>query len=257
MLTFEQSCNTKIEIKLTGPGMGDNIIMSSLPENFFKNTGNKLIGDKNNHIFKNNPFIDTESAPQRSFRQQEICDGGAYIVRTQKNIHPHFSIPFEHCQFFSLPKCYLRHSRLYIYEDLETIHNKVCVHTTGVSTGGSLSDKIIERIKNNYRNYKIVQIGGKNDKKLNFAEDKTGLNIIDTAKEISESAIFIGLDSSNFHIANCYPKVRKKLIINYFSEEQFDLLSPLYKDAAWWDFNVETYNIYDYDIGCSMSYLKI
>ena len=47
MLTFEQSCNTKIEIKLTGPGLGDNIIMSSLPENFFKNTGNKLIGDKN------------------------------------------------------------------------------------------------------------------------------------------------------------------------------------------------------------------
>ncbi len=28
-------------------------------------------------------------------------------------------------------------------------------------------------------------------------------------------------------------------------------------DAPWWDFNIETYNPFDYDVGCSMSYLKI
>ena len=257
MLTYEQACNLKIGIHLSGPGLGDNLILSSLPENYFRNTGKKLIGDKNNPIFKNNPYVDSESHADIWLTQQQICDGGSYLVRTLKNKHPHPSIPYEHCQFFSLPKCYLRHSRLYIYEDLKTIHNKVCIHTSGKSIGGTMTDEIIATIEENYKDYHLVQIGGPNDKRIEFAEDKRGLDLFNTAKEIAEASIFIGIDSSQLHIANCYPKVRKKLIINYFSEEQFETLSPLYKDAPWWEFNIETYNPFQYDVGCSMSYLKI
>lgn len=257
MLTFEQVCNLKIGIRLSGPGLGDNLILSSLPENYFRNTGKRLSGDKNNFIFKNNPYIDDQLNVDVWFSQQQICDGGSHLVRTVKKINPHFSIPYEHCQFFSLPKCYLRHSRLYVHEDIETIPNKVCIHTTAKSIGGILSDEVIRVIQKNYKNYKIVQIGAVSDKKINFAEDKTGLNLIDTAKEIAESAIFIGVDSSNFHIANCYPKVRKKILMNYLNEELLEKLSPLCGDAAWWEFNIETFNNYEYDIGCSMSYLKI
>lgn len=257
MLTFEQACNLRIGIHLSGPGSGDNLILSSLPENYFRNTGKMLIGDKRNPIFKHNPYVDSESNADIWLTQQQICDGGSYLVRTLKNRHPHPSIPYEHCQFFSLPKCYLRHSRLYIHEDLKTVHNKVCIHTSGKSSG-MLSDEIIESIEKNYKDYHLVQTGGPSDKKVKSAENKTGLSLLDTAKEIAEAAIFIGVDSgAGYHVANCYPKVRKKLIINYFSEEQFETLSPLYKDASWWEFNIETYNLFNYDVGCSMSYLKI
>ena len=257
MLTFQEACSSTIGIHLSGPGLGDNLILSSLPENYFKNTGKKLIGDKSNPIFQNNPYVDSGPTPDLWFTHQQICDETSYFVRTLKKIHPHPSIPYEHCQFFSLPKCYLRHSRLYIHEDLKTVQNKVCVHTSGKSSG-TLSEEIIERIENNYKDYHLVQTGGKADKKVKSAEDKTGLSMLDTAKEIAEAAIFIGVDSgAGYHVANCYPKVRKKLIINYFTEDQFEKLSPLYGDAPWWDFNIETYNPFDYDVGCSMSYLKI
>jgi hypothetical protein len=257
MISFEDCKKLKIGIALTGPGLGDNLILSHLPENFFRNTGKKLICDKNNKIFAHNPFIDTNTKPDIILTHQQICEGGSHLVRNIKKINPRHSMASEHCQFFSLPKCYLRHSRLYIYEDLKTVHNKVCVHTTGKSYG-SLSDEIIESIENNYKDYNLVQIGGPFDKKIKSAEDKTGLDFFDTAKEIAESAIFIGVDSgAGIGTAYCYPKVRKKLIINYFNEEHFEKLSPLYGDAAWWEFNIEAYNTYEYDIGCSMTFLKI
>lgn len=257
MISLEDIKNTNIGISLNSPGLGDNLILSHLPENFFKNTGKKLITNTNHPIFQFNPYVDNTINPDIWITSQEICEGGSNLVRNIKKINPRHSIASEHCHFFSLPKCYLRHSRLYIHEDIDTKQNKVCVHTTGKSIGGTMSDKVISIIKENYKNYHLVQIGGNNDKKIDFAEDKTGLNLFETAKEIAESAIFIGIDSSQLHIANCYPKVRKKLLINYFNEDQFEKLSPLYGDAAWWDFNIETYNNYEYDIGCSMSFLKI
>jgi len=257
MITFEDCKNLNIRIELTGPGLGDNLILSHLPENFFLNTGKKLIGDKNNQIFKYNPFIDDQTSPDIVLTHQQICEGGSILVRDIKKIHPHSSIAMEHCEFFSLPKCYLRHNRLYIYEDVKTVHNKVCVHTSGKSVP-ELPDKIIDIIEKNYKDYHLVQIGGPSDKKIKSAEDRTGLGFFDTAKEIAESAIFIGIDSgAGIRVADCYPKVRKKYIINYFNEERLQELSPLYGDAAWWEFNMESYNCYDYDIGCSMSYLKI
>jgi hypothetical protein len=257
MISFEDCKKLNIRIELTGPHLGDNLILSHLPENFFKNTGKKLIGDKNNQIFKYNPFIDDKIKPDIICTHQQICDGGSNLIRNIKNIHPHQSIAMEHCHFFSLPKCYLRNSRIYIYEDVKTVHNKVCVHTTGKSVG-TLPDKVIEIIEQNYEHYHLVQVGGTTDKKIKSAEDKTGLGFFETAKEIAESAIFIGIDSgAGIRVADCYPKVRKKYIINYMDEEQLEKSSPLYKDSAWWEFNMESYNCYEYDIGCSMSYLKI
>jgi hypothetical protein len=75
MITFEDCKNLNIRIELTGFGLGDNLILSHLPENFFLNTGKKLIGDKNNQIFKHNPFVDDQTAPDIVLAHQQICEG--------------------------------------------------------------------------------------------------------------------------------------------------------------------------------------
>ena len=38
-------------------GLGDQIQLTSFPENYFKNTGEKLIDLDNNLLFDNNPYI--------------------------------------------------------------------------------------------------------------------------------------------------------------------------------------------------------
>lgn len=51
------------------------------------------------------------------------------------------------------------------------------------------------------------------DKICENSINKLGLSIFENAKEISESAIFIGVDSGLYHLACCYPSVRKKLFL--------------------------------------------
>jgi hypothetical protein len=88
----------------------------------------------------------------------------------------------------------------------------------------------------------------------------TGLSKWDTIKIISSCAIYIGVDSGFYHAANCYPKVRKKIVLN-FNEEKLEKLIPLNLDIdpdfVWLDYGIEYFNIYDKDIGITNSYLKI
>lgn len=257
MITFEQSMSLRIGLNLNGFGIGDDLILSSLPENFYKNTGRKMVGYSVRGILDHNPFIERDGpAPDFWVNSAQVCDAASLIAGGDRGIRI-LSIPDKHRYAFGLPKCYLRHPRLYIFEDSVTQKDKICIHTTGSSIGGRLSDDVISQIKINYKDYKLVQVGGVNDKIFPGSEDKRGLNLFDTAKEISESAIFIGVDSSNLHIASCYPRVRKKLVLNYFSEKELEIYSPLYSNAAWWEFNIETYCNSQHDIGAAMSYLKI
>ena len=65
----------------------------------------------------------------------------------------------------------LRHPRLYKYEDINKIPNKVVVHTTGdvkepialYEDRGAVWMKKLKMWIENYKQYDIVQIGGKDD----------------------------------------------------------------------------------------------
>lgn len=239
----------------SGPGLGDMIIQASLPENFYKNIREKLIDVGCHFIFDYNPYVIRGKNPDIIYTNQQIQDG-ARTTTDNKKIRV-LSIADRLRYFFNLPECYLRHPRLYKYEDSETIFNKITVHTTAKTIGGIMDDKVIEAIKSNYKRYEIFQVGGLKDKNFPGATDLRGVGFWETAAHIAESAIFIGIDSSMGHIASCYPKVRRKMIINYIDEEKFKWANPLFEGEAWWDFNVESYNCYDRDIGATMSYLKI
>lgn len=156
-------------------------------------------------------------------------------------------------------------------------HRKVVVHTTGSdrSREGSenirswagedakkeMTDDIISSIMRNYKNYEIVQVGGKDDIPLKGKFiDKRGLNYWDTAKEIASAARFIGINSGMTHIANCYPKVHKRIVMAEFSREV--LITHKAGDIrnfsfSWYDPSHMFFNRFDVDAGLTYSHLKI
>ena len=244
-----------LKIGLTGfnNGIGDQIMVSSFPENFYRNYNKKLIDIDNLWIFDHNPYIDRNITPDLIINHLNTQIG---IIKSGQ-IKDFKSDAEEICNNFHLPKCYLRSPRLYKYEDSKTQKDLVVIHTTG-KTVGHLPDRIIEQIVNNYSEYTIIQIGLSTDKETPFEKflDKTKW---ETAELISKAAIYIGVNSGFYHVANCYPKVRKKIILHELTEEILSDFEPkkTSKNFEWYDYNLEYFNIFNYDIGATNTFKKI
>jgi hypothetical protein len=234
-------------------GLGDHIMVSSFPENFYRNTNKKIIDMTKSWIFDHNPFVirneDADIILNHLDTQIDIIN--------KKQRQDWKSDSEELCNNFGLKQCFLRLPRLYRFEDSKTDKNLIVVHTTG-KTVGSMSDEIIKQIEYNYSDYYIVQIGLDTDKPTNFHK---ALNLTpwETAELISKATTYIGVNSGFYHMANCYPKVRKKIIINELYENQLIKFQPKKNSLGteWYDYNIEIYNNYIYDIGCTLSYRKI
>lgn len=247
----------KIGIIVGGPGIGDKLQFAALPENYFLNTGEKLVDVENCWVYDHNPFVIRGEqvdkvinlwAHQNSVNQRE----SAGQIK-----HPMYGISARVCEGFNLD-CHLRHPRLYQFEDLKTVPKRIVVHTDGRSEGGVMPDSVIKSIEENYHGYDIFQIGGRGDRSTPF-KDAKGLSMWDTAGLIASAEIFIGVNSSMMNMANCYPKVRKKILILQYDEGQLKEFYPTNhpKFTAWIDFNAEYFNQYGRDYGVTMSHKKI
>ena len=158
-----------------------------------------------------------------------------------------------------------RGPRLYKYEDpSKVIKDQIVVHVgPSKSTDQFIPDHVLDAIKKRYCSYKIIQIGHTQDNPTPF-NDKRGLPIWDSVKIIAESAIFIGINSGPMNIANCYPHLNKKLIMNMnddWSKNSFERFEPLngrlHPSFGWVDFGWQYYNTTERDIGRLYSYRRI
>ncbi|CAB3774549.1 hypothetical protein LMG29542_07926 [Paraburkholderia humisilvae] len=87
-----------------------------------------------------------------------------------------------------------------------------------------MSDSVIAAIARNYKDWMIVQVGAADDKPINARNviDQRGrLSIWETAAEIVTAARFVGVNSGPMHIANCYPRVSKRIVLMEFSMNYF------------------------------------
>ena len=234
-------------------GIGDKVQFCHIPENFYKNYGVKLIDVSNCWVFDKNPCIERGVNPDKVLDLWSLpYNNGDYLSRAE-----FFN------SFFKFSKIYCRSTRLYFNEEPKhIIPNKICLHSQGISSKSIFSCKIIEKIKERYGNYDIVQVGGKGDVDCGV-NDLRGLKMWDTVKEISTSAIFIGVNSGMMNIANCYPHINKKIIIDLSSgqfDENLNGFSPLSANHhlfGWVDYGWQYYNDTELDIGCTYSYNKI
>ena len=162
-----------------------------------------------------------------------------------------------------LKDCYLRHPRLYVYEELPVDPCAVTVHCTG-RVQGHMPEKVLRQIELNYRGYAIYQVGLPSDLNTPFI-DRRSTDFWEGVRLVAGSAIFIGLLSSFYLVAQAYPRVRRKLVLKKDdsgepkTEEDWRTFAPFKweQEPGWIDFNTELFNEFDRDIGVSYSYLKI
>ena len=234
-------------------GIGDKVQFSHIPENFYKNYGSKLIDICNCWALDKNPYIERNVQASQTLDLWSLSwDSGDYLSKAELMN-----------SVLKFPKIYCRSPRLYFNEDPKNMRqNKLCLHAQGISSRTTLSKNIIDKIKERYSNYYIVQIGGVNDVDCQV-NDARGLDMWQTVEEISTSAIFIGVNSGMMNIANCYPHINKKLIIDLASgqfDETLNKFSPLSKNHhlfGWVDYGWQYYNDTDIDIGVTHTYNKI
>lgn len=233
-------------------GIGDRIQFSLIPENIFYLTGEKIYDINNSWVFDYNPFVERglpSSKIDKIIDPWEMSRNFGYGFKSHAE---RFFDYYNKAYGTKFKDFKLRHPRLYAFENNKINFNRILIHTTGKSERVPLSDEVIDHIEKKYKNYEIIQIGGKEDKPTPFIQ-KLGLSIWETVELISSSIMFIGVNSGMMNIANCYPRVWKKILL----PRDLESFTPLSKDNVWFDYNNSYYNYTEDDIGATFSYLKI
>ena len=266
--------NYGIKFKGLDARIGNSVIWTHLPENYYKVTGKKLIDVDNFNLFQYNPYVDREKTPDSVINLMEL-DNPYNLPASNRAAPVALSRVDNDCIMLGLGKAYLRHPRLYVYENLKQEPNKIVVHNCSyTSTSRKITQTyesfvriipkhVIEHINNFYSDYKIVQVGSKLDPVWPGAIDKRQEvnDIWESCKEIATAAQFIGVDSGPMNLAFCYPRVIKKILLTQFDIDflryEFYPMRNDFRHWQWMDHSFIYYNISDNDAGVTYSYKKL
>lgn len=274
-----------VHLKFIFTQIGDQVCATSIPELIFKRTGTKsVISDPKIWAFKYNPYVVFMTEEEAKALPMVLIHPDSRHEQHRKTYADAFGTynVYSQTEFMAtlmgIPGTSIRHPKLYVHEDSEIIPHKIVVHTTGSNRERLgevnirehlgedhervMTDDIISTILKNYKNFKIVQIGGLDDKPLGGSTvDLRGkLDYWESAKEISEASTFIGVMSGPMHLANCYPRVTKRIFLMEFSKQSLLTWTPgdmRNFSFSWADANNIYFNRTIDDIGTTFSYTKI
>ena len=265
--------------------IGDQVATTPIPENYFKSTGERIvISDKRIWAFKHNPYVVLLDELQAE--QYPVLDllPDCRLLEQAKNYAEltNSIIASSQAEYMCLNLGFkditLRHPRLYCYEDLRIVPDKVVVHTTGADRTRDndapirtacgedalriMSNDVIASILKNYAGWQVIQVGGECDKPLGgHSIDLRGkTDYWETAREIASAARFIGVNSGPMHIANCYPRVDKRIVLMEFPKQTLlkyrpgDLRNWLF---SWIDPASTFFNRFNFDVGLTYSHAKL
>lgn len=239
-------------------GVGDKIQFSSLPENYYRHTGRKLVDISKSWIFDHNPFVVRDQNPDKTVelwnwpKQYEWPQADCGVYRSNAEIW---------AKLFTVPARLIR-PRLYQFEEVTPYEKRkdILFHVTGRSNG-KLPDRIISHVLDKYSGTgRLYQIG--------LAGDDIGIKrfctptLWDLARVISGASMVISVDSGPCWIAACYPDVIVKRIRLKETDgaKNFQELIPLERDnfhSHWDDRAFQTYCDRNEDTGFMQSYLKV
>ena len=273
-------------LKFFFTAIGDQVGTTGIPENLFNATGQRCcITDKRIWAFKYNPYVDhcdQTEVDKDALELSMIPDARSKEQAEHYKKTMGCDISTGQLEYMlvnlGITTVKLRHPRLYVYEDVDIKPYKVVINTNGSDRtlvgepairpwAGEdsvriMSDQVLESIRKNYRDYEIVQVGSATDKPMlgNFVDLRGKLDYWGSAREIAEAAIFIGVNSGPMHIANCYPRTVKKIVLQEFPEDSLKIWRP--EDTrnflfSWIDPSNIYYNKFDFDCGITFSHSKI
>jgi hypothetical protein len=255
-----------------GHGLGDKLQFTSFPENYFRNTGERVIDLDHSWVFDHNPFIVRNIEPD-SIVNLWTTDWPwkAEITNVDYERRPVYGSTAERTGMIFGHEAYLRHARLYRFEDLPTIQRRVVIHTTGSKLKPAydqgedqirqLSPEIIEHIREKYADYEIIQVGASTDLDAQVIDCRGMEDIWETVRIIAQANIYIGVDSGPYWIASCYPRIfRKKILMQYppeYLRKNFVPMHVLRSHSHWQDASCLYFNRTMDDAGITYSYLKL
>ena len=251
--------------------MGDKLQFASFPENYYRNTGEKVIDLDCLWIYDHNPFVVRGRVPTQvmNLKAEPWPQLLGHTSVAQFLAKPIFFSSADRTACIFNHIAYLRHPRLYAYEDLPTINNRIVIHTTGRTFDRTmkedqpkvLADEIMHYIRIKYRNYDLIQVGSKDDADAHVVDCRGLQDIWETVKIIAQAGMFIGVDSGPSWIAASYPAIfRKKVLMQYspeFLRTSFIPMHLLIPHQHWYDASFIYYNRSKDDAGITYSYLKL
>lgn len=241
-------------------GMGDALQFSSVPENYFRETGCKIVDVSKPWFFDHNPFVmrirarPTKTIEMWNFSPTQyewpkIRPQGVYLSNAE-----------IYAAVVGVKVARLNRPRLYKFEEFPFNDRKtILLHTDGVSHG-VMPDHVIEHVKRKYGpTGRLFQVGlpGSKNVGLKLIETKT---LWELAEVISKAQVYIGVDSGPSWIAACYPDVIVKKLRTKPSLDVLKTWVPLSIDnihSHWDDRCQQIFNVSEEDVGFTSTYKKI
>lgn len=243
-------------------GIGDALQFSSLPENYFRAKGEKLVDISRPWFFDYNPFVirDAEAAPTRTV---EMWNFGPrqwdWPLPRENRPAVYLSNAEIPAALFGVPAD-LNLPRLYRFEEFPYHQREMIIlHTDGISHG-EMPIHVVQHVIKKYRDTgNLFHLAGKTSRDYGLPKLITP-TLWDLAQVISKAKMFIGVDSGPSWIAACYPDVIKKKLRTKPAPEMFENWVPLEigNIHSHWDSREHMiFNVTDRDIGFTWSYRKI
>lgn len=253
-------------------GMGDKLQFSNFPENYFRNTGERVVDIDRCWVFDHNPYVVRDVEPASVVNLWSTpWPWATKLSFHEYNSKPVFSSIAERTGTIFGHVVYLRHPRLYRFEELPAVERRIVLHTTGsglhpvLSHGEDsirrLSNEIIAHIREAYADHEIIQIGARTDADAGVIDCRGIDDIWEVVRIIAQARVFIGVDSGPYWIASCFPKIfRKKIMMQYppdYLRSGFVPMHVLDSHTHWHDASCIYFNRTTDDAGITYSYLKL
>lgn len=243
-------------------GVGDALQYSSVPENYFRTTGNKVIDVSQPWFFDHNPYV----VRGHQYRASKVIEMWNFSPTQYQWPNPR---PTKAAVYLSNAEIwasvvgadvYLNRPRLYKFEEFPFLERRVIYLQTEGKSHGHLPDHIIQHVLEKYgQTGYLHHIGPGN----NYGLPSMGVreNLWDLADILSQARMLIGPDSGPAWIASCFPDVVvKKVRVKPNPPEEFKKWIPLEQRNvhSHWDSREHmVYNTSDHDIGFTWSYKRI
>lgn len=252
----------RIGISMRSTNIGDRLQFSSLPENFYKKTGQKLIAVDKPWFFDHNPYLETDPTIEPK-KVVELWNFPKSYDWPKPRTSVYLTNAEIHLSILGVSNPVLNRPRLYQYEEFPFEERKdILFHPFG-NSHGDLPEEVISHVVNKYSDTgNLIQIGLPEHPRVCSAIIYTP-NLWDLASLISRARMFIGVDSGPSWIAACYPDVQTKKVRTRFQGgycEPMDWV-PLLIDnhhSHWDDPSIfKIYNCFEEDIGFTESFRKL
>lgn len=239
-------------------GIGDAVQFTSVPENYFRTTGQKLIDVNRHWVFDHNPYVlrDPSLNLEKTVDLWDYFDPNTPIPRDRNSIF--LSLAERHACMVGA-KVFLKYPRLYVNEEFPFKHRyKILFHTHGKSHG-VMPEYVIDHVLKKYKDCDLFHVGSPSDPDLGIPKIPTP-TLWDLVKVISSARMFIGVDSGPSWIASCYPdivvkKLRTKPTLDVLKDWIPQQISNIH---SFWDDRIfQVYNVSEDDVGFTSSYRRL